>query len=158
MTALAQVLALLPDVATAHPDDVEAAVRKVGPIAVSRALLSYVSPSGTLTAIAEAPASNDELERELDHFDADERAVADLEKPSLATRLEDDFALAAPAIADAFVPLENWAIPLLSALAGPCAPLLSFALLLACKIALLALTRWAAKRTAARAARPSSGA
>jgi len=111
--------------------------------AVAVPLLATLSPSGTLSAIAE---TNHELDTILDHFDADELAIAHLAEPSLVERLEDDFARCVPALADAAVPLEAWAIPLLSTLVGPCAPVLSFGLTVACKVALAALKAWAAKR------------
>jgi hypothetical protein len=114
---------------------------------VATSLLERLSPSGALLEVAKG---NPELDAILDHFDADEQALAKLNEPSLLERLEDDFAKCVPALADAAVPLEAWAIPLLSALAGPCAPLLSFGLTVACKLALLALKAWAEKRLKAK--------
>ena len=145
MKALVDVLSLLPDVTTADPSVVAGAINRVGAVPVALALLSRLSPSGTLAAIA---TSNTDLDAELDAFDAHEAALRKLQEPGLIDRLETDFALCVPALADAAVPLEAWAIPLLSALVGPCAPLLSFGLTLACKIAIAALRSWASRRIA----------
>jgi hypothetical protein len=110
---------------------------------VAIAILQKLSPSGALEDIASA---NPELDALLRDFDAEELAIQKLTEKTLVDRLEDDFARCVPAIVDAAVPLEAWAIPLLSALAGPCAPLLSMGLATACKVALLALTAWSKKR------------
>lgn len=123
---------------------------------VAGALLAKLSPSGALAEVAHDHApENPELDRLLERFDADEAALAQLERPSLVARLEDDFAYCVPALADAAVPLEAWAIPLLATLAGPCAPLLSFGLQVAVKVALLALKAWAARRLKAKAEPPA---
>jgi hypothetical protein len=114
------------------------------------ALLSTLSPSGALqTVVTVADATNTGLDAALDAFDRiEEQLQAHLANETLMNRLERDFALCVPALADAAVPLETWAIPLLAAFAGPCAPLLSFGLVLACKVAMAALKSWAAKRAA----------
>lgn len=112
---------------------------------LAKGLLEKLSPSGALVAVAER---NYELDKLIDRFDQDEIAIRHLGEDSLVARLEDDFARCVPALADAAVPLESWAIPLLSALAGPCAPLLSFGMTVACKLAILALQAWAKKRLA----------
>ena len=109
---------------------------------VAVAVLNAVSPSGALADVA--------VSAQIDHdqaaFDVAKRAYDLAQEPTLSARLEDDFAACVPALADAAVPLESWAIPLLSALAGPCAPVLSLGLTVACKVALAALTSWAQKR------------
>jgi hypothetical protein len=110
---------------------------------IAKAVLAELSPSGALAEVAE---TNYELDRLLDHFDEDELAIQHLKEPSLVERLEDDFAKCVPALADAAQPLEAWAIPLLSALVGPAAPIMSLGLTVACKVAIAALKLWAAKR------------
>lgn len=110
---------------------------------VATALLTQLSPSGALIEVAE---TNYALDRLLDHFDEDELAIQHLRDPGLVARLEDDFARIVPTLAAAAVPLEQWAIPLLSTLAGACAPVLSLGLTVACKVAVSALEAWAKKR------------
>lgn len=128
---------------------------------IAWAALSKLSPSGALAEIAARADANrafDALAKNFDalatHFDDDERAVAHLEREGLLDQLEDDFALLAPTLADNAQPLLAWAIPLLSALAGPGAPFLSFGLQIACKVALAALKAWAAKRASHIPAKP----
>lgn len=119
---------------------------RVREIAV-RALVAF-SPTGLLSDIAERVEASGRLDALIADFDADEAAVAYLDQESLLDRLEDGFALVVPTLVAVAGPLESWAIPLLAALAGPGAPLLNFGLLVACKIALTALSRWAEKRAA----------
>jgi hypothetical protein len=110
----------------------------------ARAVLLALSPSGALVTVA----ANAELDRLQDAVD---RALADAAAylaPSLVARLETDFARAVPVIAPAVGDLETYVIPLLAALAGPAAPLVSFGLKIACAVAMAALVRWAAKRVA----------
>ena len=115
---------------------------------IAGALLDKLSPSGALAEVA-ASHANAALEAEFARFDAIDAAVQrHLAVPGLVARLEDDFASCVPAISDAAVPLAAWAIPLLSALAGPAAPLLSFGLQVAVKLALAALVGWAKRRAA----------
>ncbi len=114
---------------------------------VARELLLKLSPSGALLQVSE---KNYELDRLLDHFDADEQAIRALSEPSLVERLENDFAACVPALEDAAGPVLTWAIPLLASLVAP--PLsiaVSFGLQVACRVALAALKAWAAKRAAA---------
>jgi hypothetical protein len=113
------------------------------PEKIATSILRELSPSGALIEVAE---KNYDLDRLLDHFDEDELAIQRLAEPSLLDRLEDDFARCVPTLADAAVPLEAWAIPLLSALVGPAAPILSFGLTVACKVAIAGLKMWAEKR------------
>lgn len=112
-------------------------------------LLDLLSPSGTLREIAD---TNDDLDKCLGQIDAEEQALAHARNPSIVSRLEDDLARCAPALSDAAVPLEAWLIPLLSALAGPAAPFLSFGLSVACKVALAVFSAWARKRLSGGAA------
>lgn len=131
-----------PSASNSGPDGAQVNVSLDAPVL---ALLNQLSPSGALQEIVDG---NPELDRLIAKAEADERALEHLSDPSLVDRLENDFASCVPALADAAVPLENWAIPLLSALAGPCAPLLSFGLTIAVKVALTALKSWAARRLA----------
>jgi hypothetical protein len=108
--------------------------------------LAKLSPSGLLAELAARADASRQLDELTAEFEADEKALAYLDQEGLLDRLEDGFALLVPTLADGAVPLEAWAIPLLSALAGPGAPFLSFGLTIACKIALAALKAWAAKR------------
>jgi hypothetical protein len=116
---------------------------------IAQTLLAQISPSGALYEVALANA-NPELDALLDHFDSDEAALAHLSDVSLVARLENDFAQIAlsPAFVNAAGAVETWAIPILSALVGPGAPLLSVGLMIACKVAIFALQAWAARRLA----------
>ncbi len=99
----------------------------------------------------DTPSANPALDAELDGIDADEAALQHLEDASLAHRLEEDFAAYGVPLIDGIAPpLEAWAIPLLSAFAGPGAFFVSTGLTIACKLAVLALDRWKAKHDAAK--------
>lgn len=126
-----------------------AAGDSAGARGVAERALQALSPSGLLLGLAGRADLLSKLDGLSAEIDADLEALKHLDQESLVSRLEDDFARAAPTLAELAVPLENWAIPLLSQLAGPGAPLLSIGLLIACKVALAVLARWAAKRTAA---------
>ena len=116
----------------------------------ARSLLARLSPSGALEGIAAAQSNPqlDELQDAAAAIDAHARRY--LATPSLVSRLEDDFAMAVPAISDGANVLETWLIPILSALAGPAAPLVSIGLKIACAVALAVLKGWAARRLAAK--------
>jgi hypothetical protein len=116
------------------------------------ALLNRISPSGTLAQVA---AGNPELDALQQQADGLERAALALREPSLVEALEDDFAAyVVPALVTASVPLEAWAIPILSALvSGPFTGIVSAGLIFACHVAILALQGWSAKRLAAEKAK-----
>lgn len=113
---------------------------------VVTAFLTHISPSGALietSKIAEASAKLDALTRE---FNAQAQALAHLDE-SLVSRLETDFAQCVLTVTPDLAPLEDWAIPILSAFAGPASPLVSVGLRIACKVAIAALSSWAKRRT-----------
>jgi hypothetical protein len=121
-------------------DEVRSILRKLSP-ALLEVADSYDAPP---------PVTNPDLDTVLDRIDADEAAAQKLEDGALLRRLEDDFAAyGVPLIDGVAAPLESWAIPILSAFAGPGAPLLSVGLTVACKLAVLALDRWKASHDAA---------
>lgn len=148
-TALDDVLAALP--AGADSNAVAEAVQRIGAAPVAAALVAKLSPSGVLEEIS----GNAQLDRYLSELEAEELAVSKLQDRTLVDRIEDDLALAAPAISDAASPLMTWAIPLLSALAGPLAPLLSFGMSVAVKVALAVFVAWSKRRLAAAAQKGS---
>jgi hypothetical protein len=121
-------------------------MKHLDPVAIS--ILNKLSPSGTLFKISNLTGANPDLDAALDQFDIDEAFYQQIKDPSLISKLEDDFAAVVPLLELGAGPLESWAIPLLAALAGPGAPLLSVGLTLACKVALAALDSWAKKRNA----------
>jgi hypothetical protein len=109
-------------------------------------LLAQISPAGTLEDFAES-AQIDRDQAAVDTIDA--KLQRHLDTLTLAHTLEDELAVATPAIVTAAGALEEWVLPLLSALAGPAAPLVSLGVKLACVVAGAVLSRWAAKRLAA---------
>jgi hypothetical protein len=136
-------LALLQDLQATAPTDA-LAVQEIA----TRALLA-ISPSGALSDLAARAEARLAFDRAADAFNQDELVLRHLDDETLVSRLEDDFARCVPALADAAVPLEQWAIPLLASLVGPpWSGVLSFGLLLACKVALAALKSWSEKRAA----------
>lgn len=150
-TGAGDVLWQLSPITTSTPsEDVVSAIKSVGPTEVAQAMMERLSPSGILPSAVNTADAIAQLHTLMGQFDQVEKSVAYLYQESVTNRLIDDFASVVPALADASTPLENWAIPILCALVGPLAPLLSFGLTLACKLALAALQAWAKRRLASK--------
>jgi hypothetical protein len=147
--APSEILKAIPAFApNATQDEIAKAIQSVPgqtPQDVAEALVAYLNPSGGLLSVA---TMESQLHGLLYEFDQDDRALSYLDNDAFVERLEKDFAAAVPPIEDASWVLVDWGIPLLSAFAGPLAPLVSFGMQVVVRLLFTALSTWAAKKSA----------